>query len=104
MRKRRNSGRALLVACLIAILTLPAVAQAQRRGISKQELQRGFEAGFDLVILRPLGLVAVAVGVGAFIPAVLIGAPQGRDGFNAARELFIELPVNQTFQRPLGDF
>ena len=60
--------------------------------------------GFDLVILRPLGLVAVAVGAVAFVPAALITAPNGRDGIQSALELFVTEPAKNVFQRPLGDF
>ncbi len=59
---------------------------------------------FDLLILRPLGLVAAAVGAVLFLPAALITAPMGRDSIQAAKETFITVPSNDVFKRPLGEF
>ncbi len=58
----------------------------------------------DLLIMRPLGLVAVAVGAVLFLPVALITAPMGRDSLQAAQETFITVPSNDVFKRPLGEF
>ncbi len=58
----------------------------------------------DLLIVRPLGLVAVAVGAVLFLPVALITAPMGRDSLQAAQETFITVPSNDVFKRPLGEF
>ena len=60
--------------------------------------------GFDLLIVRPLGFVAAAVGLVLFLPAALITAPMGRDSIQAAKETFITVPSNAVFKRPLGEF
>jgi hypothetical protein len=96
------------VITLIAALLLPAYAQAQEQEEFEPQppnpIVAGLGMGFDVVILRPLGLVAVAVGAVAFVPAALITAPNGRDGIQSALELFVTEPAKNVFQRPLGDF
>ena len=59
---------------------------------------------FDLVIVRPLGFVAAAVGAVLFVPVALITSPMGRDSIDAAVETFITIPSNDVFKRPLGKF
>ena len=59
---------------------------------------------FDLLIVRPLALVAAAVGAVLFLPVALITAPMGRDGIQAAKETFVTVPSNAAFKRPLGEF
>jgi hypothetical protein len=56
----------------------------------------------DLVFVRPLGIVAVAVGSVFFIvslPFSLLGG----NSKDAAQKLVYD-PANFTFSRPLGDF
>ena len=97
---RFDRGRRMLVSIihLIAGLLLPAPAQADSR------FMRPVAAGFDLVILRPLGLVAAAAGVALFVPVAVVSAPNGRDGIQEAWELLVTIPAENVFQRPLGDF
>ncbi len=59
---------------------------------------------FDLLIVRPLGLVAVALGAVLFLPVALITSPMGRDSIQAAQETFITVPCNDVFKRPLVEF
>ena len=103
----RSSVRAAVMT-LIAGLLLPANAHAQAQEQveppSPNPIAAGFKAGFDVVILRPLGLVAMAVGAAAFVPAALLAAPAGRDGIEPALEIFVTEPAKSVFQRPLGDF
>ena len=40
----------------------------------------------DVLIVRPLSFVAVAVGAVLFLPVALITAPMGRDSIQAAQE------------------
>ena len=59
---------------------------------------------FDVLILRPLGFVAMCVGVVAFVPTVIVAAPGGRDGVQSAMEILVLVPTKSVFQRPLGEF
>jgi len=107
----KSSVRAAVMT-LIAGLLLPvnahALAPEQVEPQSPNRIVAGFKtgliAGFDVVILRPLGLITMAVGAAAFVPATLIAAPMGWDGIEPALEIFVTGPAKSVFQRPLGDF
>jgi hypothetical protein len=59
---------------------------------------------FDCVVLRPFGFVATIVGGAFFVPAAVLASASGAEGIQAAWEHFVITPVEDTFQRPLGDF
>ena len=56
----------------------------------------------DLVVIRPLGIAATAVGAVAYVislPFSLVGGNEAE-----ARQKLILEPAGYTFRRPLGDF
>jgi hypothetical protein len=57
---------------------------------------------FDLALVRPLGIIGVAVGTGAFILSLPFSALGGNT--NEAFERLMADPARYTFKRPLGDF
>jgi hypothetical protein len=59
---------------------------------------------FDCAILRPFGLVTTVVGGVFFVPAAVLASPSGADNIRTAWEYFVLTPVENTFQRPLGEF
>jgi hypothetical protein len=59
---------------------------------------------FDCAVLRPFGFVATIVGGAFFVPAAVLASASGAEGIQAAWEHFVITPVENTFQRPLGDF
>ena len=89
---------------LIVALLLPGSATAlEPEGLERRRIDP-VAASFDVVILRPLGFVAVVVGAAAFIPVALLTAPNGKDSLKAALELFVTRPADDVFRRRLGDF
>jgi hypothetical protein len=94
-----RSSRTLALAALCAVLLAPSAAQAQLAA----RAGRALAAGVDVVIVRPLGFVALVVGAVAFVPVALIAAPQGRDGFEQAWEQLVEGPAEHVFVRPIGE-
>ena len=83
---------------------LPPLALAQSDEPATAPKPNPFLVGFDLVFVRPLGLVAAAVGAVLFLPVALISAPQGKDGIDEAFELFVTVPADAVFRRSLGEF
>lgn len=57
---------------------------------------------FDLLIVRPLGLVATVLGTGLFVVQLPLSIVQGVPPADPARKLIVE-PARYTFGRPLGD-
>lgn len=58
---------------------------------------------FDVMVLRPVGLLVTVVGAGLFPVAALLAAPGGRDAIGEALDHFILAPGKSVFQRPLGE-
>jgi hypothetical protein len=104
MRERARQSLRAAAVTLIAGLLLPGNAYAQEQQQVKSEPVNPVAAGFDVVIVRPLGLAALAVGVVAFVPVAVITAANGKDSLQAALEIFVTNPAHHVFKRPLGDF
>lgn len=84
-------------------LTLSAgLAQAQdyRHGIDDSPSAAAM--AFDLVVVRPLGLVATIGGIGLFVVSLPFAALAGEAPTDQARKFILE-PARYTFERPLGD-
>ena len=58
----------------------------------------------DLICVRPIGVVASAVGAVLFVPMALLASPQGLDGIKGALEVMVTSPGEFVFRRPLGEF
>lgn len=87
---------ALLVMLAWCLSVLPARAdEASTTG------DKGTDMVLDLVLLRPLGLVATVVGGVGFLVSLPFTLPAGNVG-EAAHELVVR-PAEYTFNRPLGD-
>jgi hypothetical protein len=56
----------------------------------------------DVLIVRPLTLVATAVGTAVFVVGLLFSIPSGSVDYTA-QKLIVE-PFKYTFTRPVGDF
>ena len=98
MGTRRTTSLRATILTLALVFLLPAAARAESDAASAAA------TAFDLVILRPFGLAASALGAVFFIPAALLTAPSGRDSIEEAWDLFVGGPAEFTFTRSLGDF
>jgi hypothetical protein len=99
--KKRNKVTILILLASMALFL------SQGSGVLAQEYAKelddkgGYMIG-DLVVVRPLGMVATAVGAVAYVislPFSLIGGNEPE----ARKKLMVD-PAEYTFQRPLGDF
>ena len=57
---------------------------------------------FDCIFLRPFGFARTILGGALFVPAVALAAPGGAENIEEAWDLFVGVPVEDTFKRPLG--
>jgi len=82
-----------------------AEAEIEEKGESKVAKQpnRNFDRFFDLLIMRPVGLVTTVVGGAFFLPAALLVSPSGAEGVQVAWEYFVAPSVERTFKTPLGE-
>lgn len=56
---------------------------------------------FDLLLVRPVGLVATVLGAGLFVVQIPLSLIQGTPPSDPAQKLVVE-PAEFTFKRPLG--
>jgi hypothetical protein len=89
----RKSLAALITALLLAI-GAPAAAEPPAEG------DPGGMMMFDVVFLRPFGLLATALGTATFLVSLPFTVVSG-DTSKAGRALVVE-PFLYTFDRPLG--
>ena len=96
-----HSLKALITSLSLAIfltISLPGTALANERGT---EIGDDVSIILDLLVLRPVGLVATVGGTVIFVCSLPISLPTGSVGkaFNA----LMARPASYTFWRTLGD-
>jgi len=104
MRERTSRSLRAAAVTLIAAFLLPSAAHADMHEESQARRTNPAAAAFDVVVLRPLGLAALAIGSALFVPVAVLTAPSGKDGLKPALEIFVAEPARNVFTRPLGDF
>lgn len=89
----------LLITSLI-LIPFSTAAFAQSREMKDEDI-RG-KMVVDVLLVRPLGIVATVFGIGLFIVSSPFSAMGGN--INAAGEKLVIEPGRFTFTRPLGEF
>ena len=93
---------ALALALAVALAT-PAAAQDAADPLGEPGTD-WVAMGIDAVLLRPAGVLHLVAGSIMFLPAAAMAAPGGRDEVLTARDIFVEQPYQNTFERKLGRF
>ena len=95
-----------IAATLAVGLLLPSAGYAE--DAEATESTSGWQhhtlAVFDVVVVRPLDVVAIVVGAVFVVPVALVTWPTGRETIDRAIERFVKVPARSAFERPLGDF
>ncbi|HOV89899.1 MAG TPA: hypothetical protein PKW07_04220 [Syntrophorhabdaceae bacterium] len=96
----------ILFFCLILVLLSQPLYSQSIQGTepigSSKNNPSGTMIMFDLIIMRPLGIVACTIGTAGFIVSLPFVAFSG--GFNTVVKELLGKPGQFTFERPLGDF
>ncbi|ATE61103.1 hypothetical protein [Thauera sinica] len=98
-RLLRNRVQALSLIAALALSPVAPVAAQQNDTVTGD---RGGDMAVDLVVVRPLGIIATVIGTAGFVLALPFTVPSGSAG-DTARE-WVAAPFEYTFNRPLGDF
>ncbi|MBE9537086.1 MAG: hypothetical protein IMF07_07885 [Proteobacteria bacterium] len=99
----RNISKQSVTFILIASLVLiPFATTAMAEGTYQEENGKGLEMTVDILLARPLGIVATVVGSAVFLVSLPFSA-LGGNAKEAGKVLVVE-PFSFTFTRPLGDF
>ena len=94
--------KTLVLMLVASLLIVPFSTAAIAQEYFETEDPGGGEMIFDLCVVRPVGLVATAVGMVAFIlswPFSALG-----DNSDVASQKLVKEPAAYTFVRPLGEF
>jgi hypothetical protein len=97
--RRKKTGAVIVVIITTLVLTMSgfqAVAQDQKIG----EKATGEAMAADLVLLRPLGIAATAIGTVLFVASLPFSATGGNA--KGAFDKLVGEPGGFTFARPLG--
>ncbi|MEE4609135.1 MAG: hypothetical protein V2L15_09625 [Desulfobacteraceae bacterium] len=88
-----------LVVCLSGLPMVSALA-TETAGPAEEDRSGGAMA-VDVLLLRPLGLVATVAGAVLYVLSLPFSAAGGNT--EEARQKLVEEPACYTFQRPLGE-
>lgn len=93
--------KALLIGLLALSLSAGPVLAYEDQEQAKRE-PKGEEMMADALLARPLGLVAMVLGVFTFVVALPFTLPTG--SADSAANALVKAPTTFTFKRPLGRF
>jgi hypothetical protein len=94
--------KSLIVTLIAALVIIPFASPALSQEYTEAEDPSGASMLFDTVLVRPIGIVATAVGAVFFVvswPFSALG-----DNVDEAGEKLVKDPARFTFKRPLGEF
>ncbi|EFK12321.1 conserved hypothetical protein [delta proteobacterium NaphS2] len=100
MKKRHKTTVIAMVTALVLLLGQRSTLLAQEN-LKKLDDKGGYMMA-DLVVMRPLGIAATAVGAVAYVLSLPFSLAGGNEP--EARQKLMGDPANYTFTRPLGDF
>ena len=100
MRNFIKSGA--VIGVIAALICVPFATSAQAQEYFEAREPGGGAMMYDMVVVRPVGLVATAVGSVFW----LISLPFSASGDNTetATKKLVKEPAAYTFKRPLGEF
>ena len=94
--------KSLIINIIATLVIIPYASPALAQEYFEAEDPSGASMLFDTVLVRPIGIVATAVGAVFFVvswPFSALG-----DNVGEASEKLINEPARFTFKRPLGEF
>lgn len=99
----RNVVKSCVVFGVIAaLICIPLAGSALAEQYFKAEEPGGGAMIYDLVIIRPIGLVATALGSVFWLVSLPFSA--SGDNVDMATQKLVKEPAAYTFKRPLGEF
>ena len=100
MKKIANQSISIVMIIMLIVIPMGSVALAEE--YFEAEEPEGGEMIYDAIVVRPLGLVATAIGAVFFVVSLPFSA--AGDNIDAASEKLVNKPARFTFKRPLGEF
>jgi hypothetical protein len=99
--------RKFLKSCLVlgvvaAFFCMPLTNSALAEAYFKSKEPGGGAMIYDLLVIRPVGVVATALGSVFWLVSLPFSA--SGDNYDAATQKLVKEPAAYTFKRPLGEF
>jgi hypothetical protein len=98
----RIAKKSLVIFMISMLLIAPLASTALAEEFFERQDPSGGMMIFDLVIIRPIGIVATAVGSVFYVISLPFSLLGGNSGEAAAA--LMKDPAAYTFNRPLGEF
>ena len=86
---------------VVSLMLVPAASVIAQPGVAHDEADAGAMAA-DLLVIRPVSLVALVAGGAVFLVSLPFSAAGGN--VEAAKEKLVAEPAYFLFGRPLGEF
>ena len=93
---------ALVFGVIAALICIPLTNSALAQEYSRAEESSGGAMIYDLLVVRPIGVVATALGSVFWLVSIPFSA--SGDNFDTATQKLVKEPAAYTFKRPLGEF
>ncbi len=94
--------KTLVLVLIVSFMVVPLGSTAMAQEYFEKEDPGGGEMMYDLVVVRPIGLVATALGSVVFVLSLPFSALG--DNVGDAGQKLVKDPAAYTFKRPLGEF
>ncbi|MDJ0986472.1 MAG: hypothetical protein QNJ26_13105 [Desulfobacterales bacterium] len=91
-----------VIGVIAALICLPFATSAQAQDYFEAKEPGGGAMMYDTIVVRPIGIVATAVGSVFWLVSLPFSA--GGDNTDMATKKLIKEPAAYTFKRPLGEF
>ena len=91
-----------VVGVIAALICVPFATTAQSQEYFEAKEPGGGAMIYDMVVLRPIGLVAT--GVGSVFWLISLPFSASGDNTDMATKKLVKEPAAYTFKRPLGEF
>jgi hypothetical protein len=92
----------LVVGVIAALICIPLANSALAEEYFKAKEPGGGAMLFDMVVVRPIGLAATAIGSVFWVVSLPFSA--SGDNVDVATKKLVKEPAAYTFKRPLGEF
>ena len=94
--------KSLIIVMIASMMIMPLATTAFAEEYFEAEEPSGGAMIFDFTVVRPVGIVATAVGCIFFVVSSPFAALGGN--IDTASEKLVKDPIAFTFKRPLGEF
>ena len=99
---KKIATQSISIVMIMMLLFIPFGSVALAEEYFETEEPEGAGMIYDAIIVRPIGVIATAVGSVFFVLSLPFSALGGN--IDAAGEKLVKEPAKFTFKRPLGEF